>query len=66
MAIITDNLAKKKISVERLIQIPNYKNKTASIVIITHKSYEKDAQNCIKIISKNKNVLKKPTLIRLL
>ena len=66
LAQITEHLAKKKISVERLIQIPNFKNKTASIVIITHKSYELDAQNCIKIISKNKNVLKKPTLIRLL
>ena len=66
LAKITDHLARKKISIERLIQIPNYKNKTASIVIITHKSYEVAAQNCIKIISKNLNVLKKPTLIRLL
>ena len=66
LAQITDHLAKRKISVERLIQIPNFKNKTASIVIITHKSNELDAQNSIRIISKNKNVLKKPTLIRLL
>ncbi len=66
LAQITDHLASKKISVERLIQIPNYKNKTASIVIITHKSNELNAQNCINIISKNRNVLKSPTLIRLL
>ena len=66
LAQITDHLAKRKISVERLIQIPNFKNKTASIVIITHKSNELNAQNSIRIISKNKNVLKKPTLIRLL
>ena len=63
---ITNQLAKKNISVERLIQIPNGKNKTASIVIITHKSIEINAQNSLKIISKNKNILKYPTLIRLL
>ena len=63
---ITQLLAKRNISVERLIQIPNNKNKTASIVIITHKSYEHDSQKCIKSISSNRNVLKKPVLIRLL
>ena len=36
---ITNQLAKKNISVQRLIQIPN-KNKTASIIIITHKTEE--------------------------
>ena len=62
---ITKQLALKKISVERLIQIPNHKNKTASIVIITHKSKENDAQNCLKKIKSNKNILKTPILIRL-
>ena len=66
LAQITNRLALKNISVERLIQIPNYKNKTASIVIITHKSKELDAQHCISAISKSKNILKYPTLIRLL
>ena len=66
LAQITNRLALKNISVERLIQIPNYKNKTASIVIITHKSKELDAQHCINAISKIKNILKYPTLIRLL
>ena len=66
LAQITNQLAKKNISVERLIQLPDEKNKTASIIIITHKSIEIDAQNCVKIISKNKNILKYPTLIRLL
>ena len=58
LSIITKQLAVKKISVARLIQIPNHKNKTASIVIITHKSKEKDAQNCIKTIKSNINILK--------
>ena len=66
LSIITSLLAKKSISVERLIQIPNHKKKTASIVIVTHKSREIDVQNCLKSFSKNRNILKKPILIRLL
>ena len=63
---ITKILAQNKISVERIIQIPNNKNKSASIVIITHRSKEIDAQKCIKILSKNINITKYPTLIRLI
>jgi len=66
LSIITSLLAKKRISVERLIQIPNHRKKTASIVIVTHKSKEVDVQNCLRSFSKNRNILKKPTLIRLL
>ncbi len=62
---ITKQLAKRSISVERLIQIPDHKKKTASIVIITHQSNESDAQNCLKSFKNNRNFLKKPTLIRL-
>ena len=63
---ITQQLAKRKISVERLIQIPDHKRKTASIVIITHKANEHNVQKCIKSIRLNKNILKNPILIRLL
>tara|TARA_B100000676_G_C17994313_1_gene796836 strand:- start:848 stop:1456 length:609 start_codon:yes stop_codon:yes gene_type:complete len=66
LSIITSLLAKKNISVERLIQIPNHKKKSASIVIVTHKSKESDVQKCLKSFSKNRNILKRPTLIRLL
>ncbi len=62
---ITRELAKRRISVERLIQIPDHKHKTASIVIITHKTNEYNAQKCIKSIRSNKNILQNPTLIRL-
>jgi len=62
---ITKLLAQKNISVERLIQIPDHKRKTASIVIITHKSKEIDAQNCLKSFRSNKNIIKSPVLIRL-
>jgi len=63
---ITQNLAKNRISVDSLIQIPNHKKKTASIVIITHKSTELNAQKCLKSFRSNISILKKPTLIRLL
>ena len=63
---ITKQLAKYKISIARLIQIPDSKRKTASIVIITHKSKELNSNKCIKSFKSNKNVLKSPTLIRLL
>ena len=66
LSLITKQLAKYNISVERLVQIPDHKNKTASIVIITHKSSENNAQKCMGLFKANKYILKKPTLIRLL
>ena len=62
---ITNRLAKFKISVKRIIQTPNKKNKIATIVIITHKTTELNAINCLSIFKKNKDILKFPTLIRL-
>ncbi len=62
---ITKQLAKYNISIERLIQIPDHKRKSASIVIITHKSKELFLSKCLKSFKSNKNVLKFPTLIRL-
>ena len=62
---ITKNLAKYKISIERLIQIPDNKKKTASIIIITHSTNELNSKKCLKSFKSNKNILKYPTLIRL-
>ena len=62
---ITKQLAKYKISIARLIQNPDPKRKTASIIIITHKAKELYSSKCIKSFKSNKNVLKSPTLIRL-
>ncbi len=62
---ITKQLAKYKISIARLIQNPDPKRKTASIIIITHKAKELYSSKCIKSFKSNKNVLKLPTLIRL-
>ena len=65
LSIITKQLAKYKISVQRLIQIPDHKKKTASIVIITHEANELNSKKCIKSFNVNKNILKNPVLIRL-
>ena len=65
LSLITNRLAKYKISVKRIIQTPDKKNRKATIVIITHKTTEINARNCLTIFKKNKNVLKFPTLIRL-
>ena len=62
---ITKVLARFKISIDRLIQIPDHKNKRASIVIITHKANELNSSKCLNLLKKNKNILKNPTLIRL-
>ncbi len=62
---ITKQLAKYKISIARLIQIPDHKRKRASIIIITHKSKELYSFKCLKSFKSNKNILKLPTLIRL-
>ena len=62
---ITKSLASSNISIERLIQIPDHKNKKASIIIITHQTSELNANKCLKSLNNNKNILKIPTRIRL-
>ena len=63
---ITNRLARYKISIKRIIQTPDKKNSKATIVIITHKTSELNCNNCLSIFKSNKNILKNPTLIRLL
>ena len=65
LSLITNRLSKFKISVKRIIQTPDKKNNKATIVIISHKTTEKNIKNCLSIFKKNKNILKFPTLIRL-
>ena len=62
---ITKNLAKNHISIQRMIQIPNNKLKTASIIIITHKTKQINSNNFLKLLKKNKKILKRPVLLRL-
>tara|TARA_Y100000389_G_scaffold149396_1_gene148748 strand:- start:2833 stop:4125 length:1293 start_codon:yes stop_codon:yes gene_type:complete len=65
LSLITNRLAKYRISIKRIIQTPDKKNKKATIVIITHKTTEINSKNCLSIFKNNKNILKNPILIRL-
>ena len=62
---ITKIFAKNKISIKNLIQIPNKKSRKASIAIITHKNMEKNYNNLLLNLTRNKFVFKKPTFIRI-
>ena len=62
---ITKQLAKYKISIQRLIQIPDNARKKASIIIITHNIKEYNSKGCMNSFKSNKNIIKTPVLIRL-
>ena len=62
---ITKIFAKNKISIKNLIQIPDKKSGKASIAIITHKNMEKNYNNLLLNLTRNKFVFKKPTFIRI-
>jgi len=62
---ITKIFAKNKISIKNLIQNPDKKNKKASIIIITHENLEKNYNNLLSSLIKNKFVLKRPTFLRI-
>ena len=62
---ITNLFAKNKISIKNLIQLPDKKKKKATIIIITHKTLEKNYNNLISNLNKNKFLIKKPTFIRI-
>ena len=61
---ITKNLGESKISIEKLMQIPDKNKRTASINIITHKTVEKRVVNCLRKLKKNKHIISSPTFIR--
>jgi homoserine dehydrogenase len=65
LSLITNRLAKYKISIKRIIQTPDKINNKATIVIVTHKTTEKNAKYCLSVLKKNINILKQPTIIRL-
>ena len=62
---ITKIFANNKISIKNLIQNPYKKNKKASIIIITHENLEKNYNNLLLNLIRNKFVIKKPTFIRI-
>ena len=62
---ITKIFTVNKISVKNLIQIPDRKNKKATIVIIAHPTFEKNYNYLLASLIKNKSLIKKPTFIRI-
>ncbi len=62
---ITKNFSKNRVSIKRLVQNPSRSKKFSTIIIITHKSKDKDLQRIIKQIEKKTYVVKKPKLIRI-
>ena len=66
LSAITNSLAKYNISVKRIVQTPDKKNKKATIVIITHNCKESSSNKCLSFLKKNKNIIKKPIYIRVI
>ena len=62
---VTKAFANNNISIKNLIQVPDKKNKKASIAIITHVSSEKKFNKLLSILIRNKFILQKPTFIRI-
>ena len=62
---ITKIFAKSKISIKNLVQVPDKKKKKATVIIITHKTLEKNFHNLLSYLNKNKFILKKPIFIRI-
>ncbi len=62
---ITKLMSKNKISVKRLIQNPLKQKKYASIIMISHKSKDKNLKKCINSLSKKSFIVSKPKFIRI-
>ena len=62
---ITKLMSKNKISVKRLIQNPLKQKKYASIIMISHKSKDKNLKKCINSLSKKNFIISKPKFIRI-
>ena len=62
---ITKIFAQSRISIKNLIQVPNKKKRKATVVIITHETLEKNFDNLLSNLYKNKFVIKKPIFIRI-
>ena len=62
---ITNIFSKSKVSIKRLIQNPNKKKGTSSIVIVTHASKDKSYSKIVNQIDKKNYIIKKSKLIRI-
>ena len=62
---ITHIFSKNNVSIKRLVQNPNKKKLSSSIIIITHKSKDKSLNKILNTINKKSYVIKKSKLIRI-
>ena len=62
---ITKIFAKSKISIKNLVQVPDRKKKKATVVIITHETMEKNFNNLLSNLNRNKFILQKAIFIRI-
>ncbi len=62
---ITNIFSKNKVSIKRLVQHPQKKRKSSSIIIITHRSKDKFLNKILKEIDKKTYVKRKSKLIRI-
>ena len=62
---ITKIMSKNKISVKRLIQNPFKGKKFASIVIVSHKSKNRNIIRCMRQLSRKSFIINKPKFIRI-
>ena len=62
---ITKIMSKNKISVKRLIQNPFKGKKFASIVMVSHKSKNRNIIRCMRQLSRKSFIINKPKFIRI-
>ena len=62
---ITNIFSKSKVSIKRLIQNPNKRKGSSSIVIVTHASKDKSFTKIVNQIDKKNYIIKKSKLIRI-
>ena len=62
---ITNIFSKNNVSIKRVVQTPNKRKNSSSIIIITHKSKDFSLNKILKIIGKKPYNKKKPKLIRI-
>ena len=58
-------MAKNRVSIKRLIQNPYKSKKFSSIIIITHKTLDRNLNKALKELNNKRYILKKPKLIRI-
>ena len=62
---ITKIMSKNKISVKRLVQSPSKSKKYATIILISHKTKNKNLVRCLNQLNNKNFIVKKPKFIRI-